>query len=86
MKYNDTLNQISYIHNVPFRFLSFRGDAANFRIGDSIQKVFIPRQYVNKDGTIKAGVDLDWWFYKPTNQHKIELYIDFTKNVKISKN
>lgn len=72
--YNDDLNPVSYIHDIPFRFLSFRCNAANFRIGDSRQKVFIPRTYVNKDGTIKNDVNLDWWFYKPINQHKIALY------------
>lgn len=77
--YNDKLNPISYIHDIPFRFLNFRGKAANFRIGDSIQKVFIPRQYVNNDGTIKLNSNLDWWFYKSTNQHKIDLYLNSTK-------
>lgn len=72
--YNDELNPVSYIHNIPFRFLSFRFRSANFRIGDSRQKVFIPENYVNKDGTIKENANLDWWFYKPVNQHKIELY------------
>lgn len=72
--YNDEKNPISYIHDIPFRFLSFRGNAANFRIGNGEQLVFIPRKYINKDGTIKSNANLDWWFYKPTNQHKIELY------------
>lgn len=78
--YNDNLNPISYIHGIPFRFLSFRGNAANFRIGDSKQLVFIPRKYVNKDGTIKSDVNLDWWFYKSVNQHKIELYKEEMRN------
>ena len=43
--YNDELNPISYVNNVPFRFLSYRGDAGNFRIGNSRQLVFIPRRY-----------------------------------------
>ena len=72
--YDDKLNPISYINGIPFRFLNFRGKAANFRIGNSIQKVFIPKVYVNNDGTIKADAKLDWWFYKDTNKHKIELY------------
>ena len=63
-----------YIHNIPFKFLSFRGNAANLRIGESKQLVFIPKKYFNKDGTLKEKVNLDWWFYKPVNQHKIELY------------
>ena len=63
-----------YIHNIPFKFLTFRGNAANLRIGESRQLVFIPRKYFNKDGTLKENVDLDWWFYKPTNQHKIDLF------------
>lgn len=72
--YNNELNPISYIHSIPFRFLSFRGHSANFRIGNSKQLVFIPSNYVNKNGTIKDNVSLDWWFYKHTNQHKIKLY------------
>ena len=67
-----------YIHNIPFKFMTFRGDACNLRIGESRQKVFIPRKYFNNDGTLKKEInidkDLDWWFYKPVNQHKIELY------------
>lgn len=76
--YNDNLNPISYIHGIPFRFLSFRFRAANFRIGDSCQKVFIPKSYVNNDGTIKDNANLDWWFYKDSNQHKIKLYKEET--------
>ena len=63
-----------YIHDIPFKFLSFRGNAANLRIGESKQLVFIPKKYFNKNGTLKENVNLDWWFYKPINQHKIELY------------
>lgn len=72
--YNDDLNPVSFIYGIPFRFLKFRGNAANFRIGDSRQLVFIPSNFVNKNGTIKDNVNLDWWFYKQTNQHKIKLY------------
>ena len=67
-------NKISYIKNIPFVFLKFRGNAANFRIGNSRQLVFIPRKFVNTNGLIKTDVNLDWWFYKPINQHKIKLY------------
>lgn len=63
-----------YIHGIPFKFLSFRGNAANLRIGESKQLVFIPKKYFNKDGTLKENVNLDWWFYKTINQHKVELY------------
>ena len=72
--YNDGLNPVSYIHGIPFRFLSFRCNAANFRIGDSKQLVFIPKSYIDNNGKIKENANLDWWFYKPVNQHKIELY------------
>lgn len=78
--YNDKLNPVSYINNIPFRFLSFRGRAANFKIGNSRQLVFIPKDYINKDGTIKDNVNLDWWYYKPVNQHKIKLYKDEVQN------
>ncbi len=67
-------NNYIYIHNIPFKFLSFRGNATNLRIGESKQLVFIPKKYFNKNGTLKENVNLDWWFYKPVNQHKIELY------------
>lgn len=68
------MNNYIYIHDIPFKFLTFRGNAANLRIGESRQIVFIPKKYFNKDGTLKENVNLDWWFYKPINQHKIELY------------
>lgn len=68
------MNNYIYIHDIPFKFLSFRYNAANLRIGESKQLVFIPKKYFNKDGTLKENVNLDWWFYKPINQHKIELY------------
>ena len=67
-------NNYIIIHNIPFKFLTFRGNAANLRIGESKQKVFIPRKYFNNDGTLKDNVNLDWWFYKPVNQHKIDLF------------
>lgn len=69
-----------YIHDIPFRFLNFRGNAANLRIGNSVQKLFIPRIYFNNDGTLKDTVDpnstLDWWFYKQQVIHQIKLYIE----------
>ena len=68
------MNNYIYIHDIPFKFLTFRGNAVNLRIGESKQLVFIPKKYFNKDGTLKENVNLDWWFYKPINQHKIELY------------
>lgn len=67
-------NNYIIIHDIPFKFLSFRGNGANLRIGESRQKVFIPRKYFNNDGTLKEGANLDWWFYKPVNQHKIDLF------------
>ena len=77
-------NNYIYIHNVPFKFLTFRGNAANLRIGTSRQLVFIPRRYFNKDGTLispeTVDSDLNWWFYKPVNQHKIELYREEVKD------
>jgi len=62
------------LHNVPFKFLNFRGQAANLRIGESRQLVWIPRKYFNNDGTLKENVNLDWWFYKWQTQHKIKLF------------
>lgn len=62
------------INGIPFRFLNFRGNAANLRIGESKQKVFIPRKYFNNDGTLKSEINLDWWLKKTVNRHKIELF------------
>ena len=70
------MNKEIKIHDIPFKFLTFRGNAANLRIGTSRQLVFIPRKYFNNDGTLKENVNLDWWFYKPVNQHKIKLYLE----------
>lgn len=82
-KYDKDDNNYIYIYGVPFRFLSFRGNAANLRIGISRQLVFIPRRYFNKDGTLinpeTVDSDLNWWFHKPVNQHKIELYREEVK-------
>lgn len=66
---------ISKINGIPFKFLTFRGSAANFRIGDSRQLVFIPRKYVNNDGSIKVGSNLNWWFSKTDTQIKIRYYM-----------
>ena len=72
--YNDEKNPISIINGIPFRFLSFRGNAGLFRIGKSRQLVYIPRQYLEKDGKVKKNLNLDWWFNKLSIQHKIKLY------------
>ena len=62
-----------YICGIPFKFLTFRGGAANCRIGNSQQLVFIPRKYFNNDGTLKENQDLVWFINKPDTFHKIEL-------------
>ena len=62
-----------YICGVPFKFLSFRGDAANCRIGDSRQLVFIPKKYFTKDGMLKEDANLVWFINKPGVFHKIRL-------------
>ena len=62
-----------YICGIPFKFLTFRGRAANCRIGNSRQLVFIPRKYFNNDGTLKENQDLVWFINKPSTFHKIEL-------------
>ena len=68
------MSEYIYINDIPFKFLSFRGNSANLRIGESKQLVFIPKKYFNNNGTLKENVDLEWWFNKKTNQHKIKLY------------
>ena len=73
--YNDELNPISYVNNVPFRFLSYRGDAGNFRIRNSRQLVFIPRRYINEDKTLKIN-KLGWFMNKLDTKRKIELYLE----------
>lgn len=62
-----------YICGIPFKFLSFRGGAANCRIGNSKQLVFIPKKYFTKDGMLKEGSDLIWFINKPDTFHKIRL-------------
>ena len=76
--YNDELNPISYVNNIPFRFLNHRGNAGNFRIGNSRQLVFIPKRYINEDKTLKTN-ELNWFIHKPVIKHKIELYLEEEK-------
>lgn len=64
-----------YINNIPYKFLNFRGNAANLRIGNSRQLVFIPRSYFTEDGYLKDNMDLSWWYNKPANLHKVQLYL-----------
>lgn len=73
--YNDELNPISYVNSIPFRFLNYRGNAGNFRIGNSRQLVFIPKRYINEDKTLKIN-ELSWFMNKPVIKHKIELYLE----------
>lgn len=82
--YNDELNPISYINNIPFRFLNYRGNAGNFRIGNSRQLVFIPKKYINEDKTLKIN-ELNWFVNKPTIKHKIELYLEEGRNKNMKK-
>lgn len=63
-----------YICGIPFKFLNFRGNAANCRIGYSKQLVFIPRKYFTKDGYLNCeSKDLVWFINKPNIFHKIKL-------------
>lgn len=73
--YNNELNPISYVNDIPFRFLSYRGNAGNFRIGNSRQLVFIPKRYINEDKTLKIN-ELNWFINKSVIKHKIELYLE----------
>lgn len=62
-----------YICGIPFKFLSFRGNSANCRVGNSKQLVFIPKKYFTNDGMLKEGSDLIWFINKPDTFHKIRL-------------
>ena len=71
---NKVKDKYFYICGIPFKFLTFRGRAANCRIGDSRQLVFIPRKYFNNDGTLKCeSKDLVWFINKESTMHKIRL-------------
>lgn len=65
-----------YICGIPFKFLSFRGNAANCRIGNSRQLVFIPKKYFESDGSLKENQDLIWFINKSSTMHKIKLAAD----------
>ena len=62
-----------HICGVPFKFLTFRGNSANCRIGNSRQVVFIPKKYFIKEGTLIEGADLIWVINKPEIVRKIRL-------------
>ncbi len=64
---------ISYINNIPFKFVGRYGNAVRFRIGNTNHLVFLPKQYVNKDNTIDNSKKLDWFLNKKDTKHKLEL-------------
>ena len=72
------MGKVFKVHGIPFRFLVFQGEGAKLSIGDSRQRLYIPKKYFDSNGVIKEDVDLerdlDWWFNKPANQRKIEKF------------
>ena len=68
-----------YLHGIPFLPLAIRGNAVNCRIGNGIQKVFIPKTYFNIDKEkgieLKENVNLEWFWNKKTTQNNIRKYL-----------
>lgn len=64
---------ISYINNIPFKFVGRYGNAVRFRIGNTKHLVFVPKQYVNDDNTIKNNMNINWFLNKYDIKHKLEL-------------
>lgn len=77
----ETLNWF-YLHDIPFLPLAVRGRAVNCRVGSimSKQKVFIPAQYFDIDEekgiTLKANVDLEWFWKKKNTQNNVKKYLE----------
>ena len=76
-------DNLFYIHNIPFRPLSKRGNSINCRIGDSKQLVFIPLSYFDIDNkgniNIKENVNLEWFYNKKDTQNKIKIFLNNKK-------
>lgn len=70
-KYN---TDIQYYKNVPLKLIVYtenhfaRLHAKRYNINNTIQNVWIPNCYLEPDGTIKTGVNIDFIFYKSKRQ------------------
>ena len=42
--------------------------ALNYRLNGTVQKVWIPKKHLEEDGTLKAGENIDYVFFKSANQ------------------
>lgn len=76
------MNKVFKVHGIPFKFLVFQGEGARLGIGESKQRLYLPKKYFDSNGIIKEDIDLekdlDWWFYKPINQRKIEIFKEWS--------
>lgn len=73
--YENAEDKYFYLHGIPFLPLNIRGNAVNCRIGLSRQLVFIPVIYFDrKTLKRKENMSLEWFYYRPNTQRKIELY------------
>lgn len=70
-KYN---TDTQYYKNVPLKLIVYtenhfaRLRAKRYNINNTIQNVWIPNCYLEPDGTIKSGVNIDFIFYKSKRQ------------------
>lgn len=77
MKYGEI---VFMYDDVPFNYLSRYGNAINLRLGDTVQKVFVPLQYFDKIGNNtyelkdKTLNNLAWFFKKRDVINKIRIY------------
>lgn len=74
MQYN---LEVQYYRGLPLKLI-YRKDyktkrAKRFSINSTNQNVWIPNQFLEADGTIKADAKLGFIFNTPTTLHKIKL-------------
>jgi len=73
-QYNGALQMYK---NVPLKLIVYTDKhfdalkAKRFTINNTNQNVWIPNYYLEEDGTIKAGVNIDFIFYKSFRQLEI---------------
>lgn len=76
-KYNKYNTSTQIYKNVPLQLIVYteshfaRLNAKRFTINGTNQNLWIPNRYLEEDGTIKEGVDIDFVLYGSARQLKL---------------
>ena len=67
--------EIQYYKGIPIRLVkrNYNGkNAKRFLLNDTNQNIWIPNYYLQANGTLKEGINIDFIFKKAYIQHKFE--------------